>query len=85
MFNWFKIFNVLEFDATGLYSRSFTYNMPGVGQKTFLVTKGNVYGVTCDGVFLGVNMNDYNPNEMDGFAVYRDANNDVYWGIAVES
>jgi hypothetical protein len=85
VFNWFKIFNITEFAATGLVSRSLTINLTGIGQKEFLITKGNLYGLTVDGVFLAVDMNENNPNELDGFAVYKDANQDVWWGIEIET
>lgn len=82
---WFKIFNTVEFDATGLYSRTYTLNLEGVGQKDILVTKAIGYGMTYEGVFLSVGLNDLNPFEFEGFAAYRDADNNVYLGIADEN
>jgi len=85
MFTWFKIFNVTEFDATGLVSQTFTFDLEDLGQKDFLVTKGNLYGITYEGTFITVNLLDNNPNVIDGFAVYRDESDDVWWGFPVES
>lgn len=85
MFKWFKIFNITEFNATGLYSKTETFNLEGIGQKSFLITKGNEYGITYEGIFLAVDMNDNNPNEMDDCAIYKDANQDVWWGFKVET
>lgn len=83
MFNWFKIFNTTEFDATGLVSRTYTLILDGVGQKDILVTKGIGYGLTYEGVFLSVGLNESNPFEFEGFAAYKSTANDVYLGIAV--
>jgi len=83
VYNWFKIFNALEFLATGLVSRTYTLNLEGIGQRDVLVTKGVAIGMTYEGVFV------YSENltskvEFDGIAFYRDpANQDVYLGIEV--
>jgi hypothetical protein len=84
MFTWYKIFNTTEFDALGLVSKTYTYNLQGVGQKSILVTKANGYGITYEGVFLFLNLNDENPFEFDGYAIYSDANDDVHLGIAAQ-
>lgn len=83
MYNWFKIFNTADFDATGLVSRTYTLNLEGVGQKDILVTKGAGYGLTYEGVFLSVGLNGANPFEFEGLAAYKSTSNDVYLGIAV--
>lgn len=80
----FKIFNKDEFDALDLYSKTYTLDLEGIGQKDILVTKGNLYGITYDGVFLALNQNDKNPFEFEGYAIYMDDNNDVYLGIEIE-
>lgn len=83
---WFKIFNLSEFNATGLVSRTYTVVFDGIGQKDILVTKGNLVGVTYDGVYLGINLNDQNPFELEGLKVYVEpGTNDVYLGIASAS
>jgi hypothetical protein len=80
--DWFNIFNLTEFEATGLVSRTYTWVFPGVGQQDVLVTKGNLVGITYDGVYLAVNLNDRNPYARDGYAVFIDDNtNDVWLGI----
>lgn len=83
-YRWFKIFNRTEFEALGLASRTYTKNLQGVGQRDILVTKGALIGVVFDDVFLTLNLNG-NPFAMDDRAIYQDAANDVYVGIAVES
>lgn len=83
IFRWFKIFNTEEFDDTGLVSRTYTLNLEGVGQKDILVTKGEGYGITYEGVFLSLQMNGDNPFIFDGHAIYVDGADDVYLGIEV--
>lgn len=85
IYNWFKIFNKTEFDALDLVSKTYTLILEGIGQKDILVTKGVGYGITYEGVFLSLNMNDLNPFEFDGHAIYIDADENVYLGIEVPS
>lgn len=84
MFDWYRIFNVDEFDSQGLVSKTYRLELEGIGIKDILVTRGNLLGVTYEGVFMAVGLNDRNPFAMDGFAVYRDNNQDVFLGIAVD-
>lgn len=83
MYNWFKIFNTDEFDALGLVSKNYEVTLDGVGLKNVLVTKGIGYGMTCDDVFVAVEMNGTNPTEFDGLASYIATNGDVYLGFEV--
>jgi len=85
LYTWFKIFNRIDFNALGLVSKTYTLNLQGIGQKDVLVTKGITYGITYDGVFISVGLNDLNPFSIDDRAIYVDNNNDVYLGIAVET
>jgi len=82
-YNWFKIFNRTDFLATGLASRTYKLNLEGVGQKDFLVTFGNLVGVTYEGIFLTL-VEGENPFIFEGHALYIDANNDVFWGIEID-
>lgn len=83
MYTWFKIFNTADLDDAGLVSKTITVILEGVGQKDILVTKGVGYGITYEGVFLSVGLNDKNPFEFEGFAAYKSDADDVYLGIAV--
>lgn len=85
IYRWFKIFNTAEFDALGFVSKTYTLFLEDIGEKEILVTKGNAYGITYEGVFLTALLNDLNPYALDGHAIYLDENDDVYLGIAVES
>lgn len=80
-FIWYQIFNVTEFEALAIVSKEYTYDLGDMGEKTVLVTKGNFVGVTYEGVYVALNMNDKNPFYIDGVALYVDDNDDVWLGI----
>lgn len=83
IFDWYKIFNITEFDLLGLFSKSYTYELQDIGLKTLLVCKGVRYSILVDDIFLVVNLNDKNPYYRDGWAVQRLDNGDVYLGKLV--
>lgn len=82
-FDWYRIFNLEEFEDTGLVSREYTVDLAGIGETTVLVTKGNEIGVLFDDVFMILQLNAQNPVVMDGRALYLDSNGDVQVGIEV--
>lgn len=82
-YNTYKIFNLDEFEATGLVSRTIQAVLSGIGLKEILITKGNLFGILYDGVFLCLNVNEKNYLEFDGHSIFIDENNDVHLGIAV--
>lgn len=81
IFRWFKIFNLTEFLALDLPSRMYTYELQNMGVKDFLVTRGNAVSVLHEDEFLIVELNGYNPFVLNGHAVYRDENDDVWFGF----
>lgn len=83
-FVWYYIFNYDEFLALDLVSRTYDLILNKIGPKSILVTKGNLVGMTYEGVFLPLNLNDINPFAFEDFAIYIDENNNVWLGIAVE-
>lgn len=87
-FTWFKIFNLTEFEALNLVSKTYTQILEGIGQKDILVTKGECVSMLYEGIFLPLQLNDINPfikeGEAEGdlaYAIYIDADDDVYLGI----
>lgn len=84
-YNWFKIFNLTEFQASNLYSRAYTLNLAGVGLKTILATQGKTVSITYEGVILSINLNGKNPFQFEGLAVYLSEAQDVYLGILNEA
>lgn len=77
---WYKIFNTSDFDS-GLTSKEYTVNLDGIGQKTILVTKGNLYSMVYDDVFLSVDLNGANPFTFDGYSILRADSGNVYLGV----
>lgn len=83
-YTWFPIFNLEEFLALGLVSKTYTLTLEGIGQKDILVTHGELVGITYDGHFLTLSLNDKNPFEFEDHAVYVDEDDQVWLGIAVD-
>lgn len=81
MFKWFRLFNLTDFENLGLVSAQFDVILEGIGQKTVLVTKGNVTSVLYEDVFLSINLNNTNPFRVGERAVFLDPNNDVWIGV----
>lgn len=81
IYDWFPIFNRATFLATGLVSRTLTLTLEGIGNREILVTLGDYLGVTYEGVFLVIDLNDKNPFEFDLMAVYVDADDNVWLGL----
>lgn len=88
-FDWYQIFNLNEFLATGLVSRTYTFVLEGRGQKDVLVTQGNETSIVYEDVLLPVLFNDDNPFVREGddgtYAVYKDSNDNVWLGFEVET
>ncbi len=82
-FNWFKIFNLIEFNALGLTSKVYEYDLEGIGLKEFLVTKGDYVSILYADILLSIGMSDANPFEFEDYAIYLDASNDVWIGLPV--
>ncbi len=83
-FNWFQIFNLTDFLDTGLSSRVITPFLENYGEKEMIITKGNTNAITIDGEFLPIEFAGKNPYSQNGFAVYKDANANIYVGFEVE-
>ncbi len=83
-YNWYNIFNLTEWLATGLVSRSMSFIFDKNGEKEILITQGNHTNLLVDDVFLSLNFNEENPYARDGVAVFLDDNQDVWVGFEVE-
>ena len=82
-FNWYRILNATEFLASGLVSREVTITLTDIGEKSFLITRGNYISITVDDIILSVQMNGKNPFYFGDRAVYLDGVADVYYGVKV--
>lgn len=78
---WYKIFNLTEFEALGLVSKSYLLDLEALGQKEILATKGNLVSIVYEGIFLPINLEGNNPYSIDDHSVYLDANNDIWLGV----
>lgn len=84
MYDWYKIFNLTEFMALNLVSRTYTLNLQDIGQKDILVTRGNLVSIVYNDVMVSLDLLDENPFEFEGFAIIKNpATQDVYLGISV--
>lgn len=80
-FDWYQLFVLEEFLATGLVSRLLTVALSGIGVVDILITHANETSITYDGVFLPINFNGENPWVSDGYAVFLDDDGIVYLGV----
>ncbi len=83
MYNWYEIFNLSEWLATGFVSRTLTLFLTGIGETTLLITQGNQTAITVDGIFLPLNFEDQNPYQIGDWAIYEDEAGVVWLGKAV--
>ena len=82
IFNWYRIFNLSEFLATSLVSRTYTLELENLGIKDILATSGKTVSVNYEDVMLSINLNNKNPFIFEGHAVYLDSiSQDVYLGL----
>jgi hypothetical protein len=84
MFDWYKIFNLDEFNALGLVSKTYQYYFDDLGLQSILVTKGNLVSMTYDGELLPIEFMDMNPFQSGSYAVFIDTDDNVWLGIEVE-
>lgn len=80
-YSWYKVFNKIEFEATGAFSSKLNVILTGIGQREVLITQGNTIGVTYEGTLLPVGFFGANPYTRDGKAVYLDTDQNVWLGI----
>ena len=83
IFDWYKIFNLTSFLASGLVSRTYTVDLVGIGQKEIMATQGNLTSILYEDVMLSINLNSKNPFIFENKGVYLDESNDVWLGILV--
>lgn len=89
IFEWYKIFNLTEFTALGLVSKSYTPTLEDIGEEEFLVVKGNTTSVIFRDVMLPIKFNGDNPTSREGDegtygVLLKESTQDVYVGIAVD-
>lgn len=83
-YDWFKLFNKIEFEADLIPSRTLVLQLEGRGRETFYLTRGNYTSVGYDDAFLPVSLLDQNPYVQGAYAVYLDGSDDVWFGFEVD-
>lgn len=85
-FEWYPIFKLSEFQATGLVSEKKTVLLEGKGFIEFLISRGNVTSVLYDGEFLPIRFASKDTYYSEGYAVYYNSEKDpsVWLGFEVE-
>jgi hypothetical protein len=83
-YNWYNIYNRDDFIAEDLVSKELEFDLEGMGLKTVMLYRGDGIGVVVDDVYLTVGLNDMNPFEFGGVAVYLDSNYDIWLGYPIE-
>ncbi len=89
IFDWYKIFNLTEFNALDLVSKTYSATLEDIGDEDFLVVKGNLTSVVYQDVMLPIQLNGENPvvreGDDDTYGVFLDvATQDVYVGIRTD-
>jgi len=83
-FDWYRLFSLPDFLATGLVSRTLAVSLEGIGEKSILITRGNAVGITYEDEFLPIGSIGKNPYVRSSYAVYKDAEDFVWLGIEAE-
>jgi hypothetical protein len=85
IYDWYNLFSMPEFLASGLVSKVYKVTLDGVGQKDILVVRGSLVSIVYEDVLLPVSFEGDNPFDQEGdashYAVYQDVNEDVWIGI----
>ena len=84
IYNWYQLFDLSDFEAEGLVSKTLDVELEGLGRQEILITKGNTVAISYDDAFLPVNFLEMNPYENNGYAVYLDSNDKVHLGIPAD-
>ncbi len=84
-FDAYKLFNAVEFEDTGLISRTLKVELSNLGNREILVTKTEeLLSIVYEGVMLSANLNEKNPFEFEEMGIYIDEDDDVWLGIKIE-
>lgn len=84
MFEWFRLFNEVEFLALNLPSFEAEVILGDRGVRKILIVRGRMTSVVYEGEMLSLYLNDKNPFRLGELAIWRDAFSDVWLGIYKE-
>lgn len=77
------LFDLAEFVATGLVTRTLDVQAEGRGEIEITITSGNTVAITHEGTMLPVNFLGQNPYARDGKLVFLDIQGKVWLGFEV--
>lgn len=87
-FDWYLLFNLTEFLSSGLVSKTLDIILENIGDAQVIVTRGNLTSIVYEDVMMPIEFNGDNPFIREGtdgtYAVYKDANENVWLGIEVD-
>lgn len=84
IYDWYKLFNKTEFEATGLVQRKLILQLEDRGIVEFILNRGNTTSVMYSGVLMPVKFRNKNPFVVDTYAVYEDDENNVWFGFEAD-
>ena len=84
IFDWYQIFNLTDFLATNLVSRTYTQILTGRGEVEVLVVRANVVSVQFDGEFMPIQFAGKNPYASGSYGVFIDTDDNVWLGYRRE-
>jgi hypothetical protein len=79
--NWYELFSLPEFLATGLVSRTLTFTLTGIGETEILITRGNKVGIVFQDTFLVIEEGGKNPFVRGTCAVFKDDSENIWLGV----
>lgn len=78
---WYKLFQLDQFLATGLASRTIIAVLEGRGRATITINRGCLVSITYLDTYLPVKLLGMNPYIDEGRASFIDSENNVWLGI----
>ena len=81
MRNWYNIFNLDAFVATGLVSRTYNVSLEDIGVVDVEVYRANEVSIQYDGEFMPISFAGKNPYVRGEYAVYKDGGNNIWLGF----
>jgi hypothetical protein len=80
MWQWYKIYNLDNFDKLGVTDYTFDIELEGRGWTTFRICKGTLYGVVVDGIYLAPSLNGKNEFNKGNRSAYIDDKRNLWVG-----
>lgn len=82
MWQWYKIFNLNDFDKLSVPDYAFEIELEDKGVQSFRICKGFLYSVIVDGIYLTPFLNDMNGFNKNERSAYIDEERNLWVGYA---